>query len=135
MATLRVVERSPTLAHSPSLWDCACADFNTRRIVIWNPFRDRSPESVADNFLDGLRANTCSIGCAVCENALPNHRVTDWRLAYREDEDKGRSVSLYYKLRKYGESRKSGPLSGVGAIDLRRDSHGRWTVTGYDSYF
>ncbi len=71
------------------------------RHVVWNPLRDRLPETAALKFLTGLKANRCSADRTVCQDALPNHRVSAWQLAYREDE--AEIVSLYFKLAKYGE--------------------------------
>lgn len=97
---------------------------------IWNPFRDRQPEIVADNFLSKLRANECAVNDEVCRTSLPSHRVSAWRLSYREDA--GDTASLYYKLSKYGEKTPFGP--SVGVIDVRKTPAG-WRVVGFDSYF
>ena len=134
IAAVYILARGPILAHSPGAWDCACGDMyiKTTRSAIWNPFRDRTPESVAHDFLVRLRANTCSASQTVCQSVLPHHRVSDWRLAYREDDGVG--VSLYFKLTKFSDERKYEPLTGVGAIGLQKNSIG-WKVTTFDSYF
>jgi hypothetical protein len=67
--------------------------------AIWNPFRDRRPEALADAFLSKLRTNECDVGPELCRASLPNGRVSEWRLSYREDD--GDTASLYYKLTKY----------------------------------
>ena len=125
--------RQPILAQTPGEWGCACGDMfiKTTRWVAWNPLRDHAPEKAANAFLVDLRNNECSAVHDICQYALPAHRVSDWRLAYREDA--GGAVSLYFKLTKYG----GGPgynLTGVGAVALQKAATG-WTVAGYDSYF
>lgn len=124
----------PILAHTPGAWDCACGDMyiKTTRKAIWNPFRDRTPERVANDFFLRLRANECQVGENICHDALPHHRVSDWRLAYREDS--GSAASLYFKLTKLSGERPYPPLGGVGAVALRKFSAG-WKVVSYDRYF
>ncbi|HWR37482.1 MAG TPA: hypothetical protein VN622_16590 [Clostridia bacterium] len=128
-----VLSRRPILAYSPGEWDCACGDMyiKTTRHVIWNPLRDRLPEAAAFEFLADLKTNHCSAGRVVCEGILPNHRVSAWKLAYRED--RAEIVSLYFKLAKYGKDPRYN-LTGVGVVDLRKGTDG-WAVIGYDSYF
>lgn len=123
----------PVLVHSPGEWDCACGDMyiKTTFRAIWNPFRDRRPEALADAFLSKLRANECVVGPELCRASLPKGRVSKWKLSYRADA--GDTASLYYKLTKYGDEAKA-KLTGVGAIDLRRSADG-WRVIGYDCYF
>ena len=98
------IARNPHPANTPGDWDCACGDWyiKTTRIALWNPIRDRSPERAAESFLAGLRNNNCTASTKLCELALPNHRVSNWELAYREDD--GHHVTLYFRLTKYGES-------------------------------
>jgi hypothetical protein len=123
----------PVLVHSPGDWDCACGDWyiKTTFRAVWNPFRDRQPEALADAFLSALRANECGVGPELCRTSLPKGRVSEWKLSYREDA--GDTATLYYKLTKYGDETKLG-LTGVGVIDVRKSVDG-WRVTGYDCYF
>src|ERR1035438_1991107 len=76
----------PVLVHSPGDWDCACGDMyiKTTFRTIWNPFRDRRPEALADAFLSRLRANECVLGPELCRSSLPKGRVSEWKLSYRE---------------------------------------------------
>jgi hypothetical protein len=122
----------PVLVNSPGDWDCACGEMyiNTTKRVVWNPFRDRQPEIVADSFLSRLRANECAVDDEVCRNALPSHRVSAWKLSFRKDG--GDMASLYYKVTKYGDNTPFGP--SVGVIALKKASAG-WRVVGFDSYF
>jgi len=123
----------PVLIHSPGEWDCACGAMYIKTTFrsLWNPLRERQPERIADTFLSKLRANECVAGPELCRAALPNGRVAEWWLAYREDA--GSSATLFYKLTKYGERSKT-RLTGVGAVELRNGPNG-WCVTGYDFYF
>ena len=122
----------PVLIHSPGDWDCACGEMYIKTTMrgIWNPFRDRQPEVVADNFLSRLRTNECAGNDEICRSSLESHRVSAWRLSYREDA--GDTASLYYKLTKYGDKTPFG--ASVGAIAVRKTPTG-WRVIGYDSYF
>ncbi len=124
----------PVLAHVFGEHDCACGDFHDQvtGFVVWNPFRDRAPERATDNFLNDLRANRCSGPDDLCRYALPNHRISDWTLAYRENLPAG--VRLYYKLTKYGTSDRAYHLTGEGSVFVRR-AGARWEVTWYSSYF
>jgi len=128
-----VLSRWPVLVHTPGASDCACGEFlaKTTRHVIWNPLRDRTPESTAAIFLENLREGNCAVKTDWCADALNRHRISSWQLAYREDDHD--VVSVYFRLTKYG----GGPayyLHGVGAVDLRKNGSG-WDVTGYDAYF
>lgn len=129
----RVATRRPIIANTLGEWDCACGDWyiKTTRLVLWNPLRDRAPEREAEFFLAGLRENKCTASRGLCESALPNHRVSNWKLAYREDADD--HVTLYFKLTKYDGSPQS-ELTGQGAVTTERRG-ARWAITGYDSYF
>jgi hypothetical protein len=125
--------RKPLLFYTPGEWDCACGDMyiKTTRFVLWNPFRDRTPESAAESFLAKLRDNNCSSGPEICAFSLPDHRVSNWKLAFREDA--GQKVSCFFKLTKYGSGSES-ELQGVGVVDLKK-VQGNWAVTGYDAHF
>jgi hypothetical protein len=128
-----LLSRRPILVHTLGVSDCACGAMvaKTTRHVIWNPLRDRTPESTASSFLETLREGNCAVKTDWCADALTRHRVSSWQLAYREDTRD--MVSLYFRLTKYG----GGPayyLQGVGAVDLRRNRTG-WAVIGYDAYF
>jgi hypothetical protein len=124
----------PVLVHLFGADDCACGELyeKTTGLTVWNPWRDRSPELVANDFFAKLKANRCDASRDLCNHALPSHRGSDWRLKYREDT--GGSVSLYFNLTKYGASDPRYGLTGHGAVDLQKGTGG-WTVAGYDSYF
>lgn len=130
---VQLVLQKPVLVYTPGEWDCACGDLYiyTTRHVLWNPFRELAPERITNDFFSGLRENRCSADLDVCQSALPNHRVSGWRLAFREDA--GRQVTLYFKLSKYG----GGPgyeLTGQGALTSERAGD-NWSLTSYDAYF
>jgi hypothetical protein len=131
--------RRPILAHTLGEWDCACGDMLTKttRRALWNPLRDRNPEIVGNDFLAGLRDGRCEAGERLCTDALSKHRVSDWKLAYREDADG--TVAVFFKLTKYENPIKYGSVpaydvGGVGVVDLGKRPTG-WVVTGYDCYF
>ena len=130
--TVYALVNKPVLLHSPGEWNCACGSMyiKTTFRVIWNPFRDRQPEAIANAFLSNLRANECFAGPELCRVSLPGRRVSEWRLSYREDE--GDTASLYYKLTKYGG--EANELTGVGVISVGKSMAG-WHIIGYDSYF
>ncbi|WP_394766476.1 hypothetical protein [uncultured Paludibaculum sp.] len=129
-----MISRRPVLVQLFGEWGCACGDYHEKvtGVVIRNPLRDRQPERVAGNFLDGLKANRCSANVHLCEYALPSHRISDWRLVNREDA--GESVRLYFKLTKYGTSNPGYHLTGEGMVQIERRK-GSWQVTAYSSYF
>jgi hypothetical protein len=131
--TAYALKYRPVLVHSPGDWGCACGEMYIKTTMrgVWNPFRDRQPEILANSFLSKLRANNCGAGDEVCQASLPAHRVSAWKLSYREDA--GDAATLYYRLTKHG-AEKQFNLTGVGAIDVRKTQAG-WRVIGFDSYF
>jgi hypothetical protein len=123
----------PVLVHLFGADERACGFCGkTTGLTLWNPWRDRSPELVANDFFVKLKANRCEASRDLCDHALPSHRVSDWRLKYREDTSG--SVSLWFNLTKYGTSDRRYGFTGHGAVDLQKGTAG-WTVVGYDSYF
>lgn len=127
------LRHKPVLVHTLGEWDCACGEMyiKTTMRVIWNPFRDRQPEIAGDDFLSKGRAIDSDGAIAVCQPSLPAHRVTAWKLSYREDS--GDVATLYYKLTKHGMEGQSN-VTGVGVIDVRKTPAG-WCVAGFDAYF
>lgn len=123
----------PLLVHTPGDWTCACGEMYIKTTIwgIWNPFRDREPEVLADKLLSKLRANDCGSNVEVCQASMPTRRVSAWMLSYREDT--GNMATLYYKLTKYG-AKANAELTGVGAVDVRKTVAG-WQVAGFDCYF
>ena len=124
----------PILFHVFGQGDYACGDYYEKvtGIVVWNQFRNRSPERAAKAFLVDLRANQCSQDRRVCEQALLSHRASEWRLENRQDLPA--SVVLYFRLTKYGTSDPGYHLSGEGMIQMQRRGSG-WTVANYNAYF
>lgn len=129
----RVVAGRSIIASTFGEWDCACGEWHGKmtRLVIWNPMRDRTPEKVAEAFLQSLRDNNCKAALDLCQSAVENHRVSNWQLAYREDE--GNSAFLYFKLSKYGGGPEN-KLTGEGELTVERKGDD-WVVRGYDAYF
>jgi len=113
---------------------CACGEFHEEvtGIVVRNPFRDVSPEKIGAIFLEDLSDGHCVGSSAICQYALPDHRVSEWRLVNRHDT-RGH-IQLFYRLTKYGELGRKYKLTGEGLIEVEPSS-GTWTVTNYSSYF
>jgi hypothetical protein len=134
VATAMALGHKPIIFHAFAERDCACGDFHDKvtGLVVRNPFRDLAPERAADSFLASLRANKCYVGNELCDYALPEHRVSDWRLVNRDDA--GDSATLYFRLTKYGNLDQRYSLTGEGMIRLRKDTTG-WRVLSYGSYF
>ena len=126
--------RKPVLLHVLADTGCACGEYHTEvtGLIVRNPFRDRSPEDAASRFLDDLRNGRCAVNPTICEYALDQHRISDWRL--RNRVDRGDRVELYYKLTKYGVAATEYRLTGEGLIDLAR-ADTVWRVVGYSAYF
>lgn len=130
---------NPVLFHLFADTDCACGDYQEEvsGLVLFNPFRDRSPEAVADNFLEQARKGKCVANtpdaAALCAYTLQHHRVAAWRLANRQDQL--HRVSLYYKLTELGEEGDSRyRLTGEGVVEVV-DTDAGWKVAFYSSYF
>ena len=129
----------PVLLHILADTDCACGDFHEEvsGFVIRNPFRDRTPEKAANAFFEKLRQGQCVIapfdpamGVELCKYALDEHRVSNWKLVNRHDQD--HHVLLFYKLTKLNEPDHN--LTGEGALGITKTGD-KWFVTEYSSYF
>lgn len=112
---------------------CACGEYfeEVTGWTVFNPFRDRSPERSAAQFLDELKDGKCTVDDQLCRHALDEHRISEWRLENRHDRN-GR-VELYYRLTKPGAPPKL-RLTGQGRVDVSRKQN-QWTVSFYSSYF
>jgi hypothetical protein len=128
------LRHTPVLFHILAETDCACGDYHgeVTGVTVRNPFRDTSPELSAERFLEDLRNGRCTVDVMLCQYALEGHRVSDWRLANRQDRTDG--VRLYYRLTKFAEPDPKYKLTGEGLIEVV-STQGRWTVTNYSSYF
>jgi hypothetical protein len=113
---------------------CACGEYHEEvtGIVVRNPFRDVSPEQIGARFLKDLSDGRCAGSSSICQYALPDHRVSEWRLVNRQDARD--HIQLFYKLTKYGELDGKYKLTGEGLIEVE-PSNGVWMVTKYSSYF
>jgi hypothetical protein len=129
------LRNTPVLIHVFGETDCACGDYHGRvtGLIVLNPFRDRLPEERAAQFLEETRKGRCTVEASLCKYALNGHRVSDWRLANRED--RGGRVLLYYRLAKsvFPEPIYHG-LTGEGVVEVKRTQN-EWTVVSYSSYF
>jgi hypothetical protein len=129
-----ILVHRPVLFHAFVEDACACGEYYKKvtGVVLWNPFRDRSPENTAKAFFQNLRSGKCFEARELCDHGLDRYRVSDWYLANREDSPN--SATLYFKLTKYGESDPKFRLTGVGLLELRKGVSG-WRVANYDSVF
>jgi hypothetical protein len=134
LGVAHTLRQRPVLIHVFADTDCACGEYHEEvtGLIVRNPFRDSSPEQSAATFLEELRNGRCAVNASLCQYALDGHRVSDWRLANRQD--RGNRVLLYYKLTKYAASSPEYRLSGEGLIGIVR-TQGGWTVWDYSSYF
>jgi hypothetical protein len=124
----------PILLHVMAESGCACGEYHEEvtGIVVKNPFRDLSPEQSGARFLQDLSNGSCVGSSSICQYALPDHRVSEWRLVNRHDTRK--RVQLFYRLTKYGKLEKKYKLTGEGLIEVE-PTNGIWMVTYYSSYF
>jgi hypothetical protein len=112
---------------------CACGDVfpeHVYRFSVFNPVRDRVPESVARAFLRDQGEGKCEPpGSDLCAYALKSHAVLGSRLVARQDTRTG--VMLYYcvKTRDSGEA-----FWGQAAVAVGRQSNG-WKVTSYNAVY
>lgn len=128
------LRRRPILLHVFADTGCACGDYHEEvtGIIVRNPFRDASPEKAAAKFLEELRDGRCLADSSLCQYALPDHCISDWRLANRRETRSG--IQLFYKLTKYRKSDAKWRLTGEGLIELV-PGRGTWIVANYSSYF
>jgi hypothetical protein len=134
LGTAYALRGRPVLLHVMAESGCACGEYHEEvtGIVVRNPFRDGSPEQSGAGFLQDLSNGRCVDSSSVCEYALPDHRVSEWRLVNRRDTRN--RVQLFYKLTKYGELNQKYKMTGEGLIEVQ-PANGAWIVTNYSSYF
>jgi hypothetical protein len=128
------LRQRPVLFHVWAETDCACGDYHedVTGLRVLNPFRDLAPEQSATTFLEELRNGQCTAVASLCQYALVEHRVSEWRLANRQDRND--RVLLYYKLTKYATAETKYSFTGEGLIEVVRTQSG-WEVANYSSYF
>jgi len=129
-----LVPDRPVLSHFFADTGCACGEFHedVTGLVVFNPFRNKLPEQSASKFLEEVRSGKCSGDAAVCQYALTNHRVSEWRL--ENARNVGKHEVLYYRLTHIGSSEPRFRLTGEGAIEMMPSADG-WKVVDYASYF
>jgi hypothetical protein len=128
------LRHKPVLFHILAETGCACGEYQegVTGLIVRNPFRDATPEKSAAKFLEELRDGRCVADPSLCHYALHRGRVSDWRLANRQDRSD--RVLLYYKLTPYPETELKHRLSGEGLIEVVRAQSG-WAVASYSCYF
>lgn len=103
--------------------------------VIFNPFRDRHPENVAEIFLQRMKEGKCQDVMSelihdiqyqqdTCEHERTNS-LTSWQLRNRADEPQ--SVRLYYQVGR----EKFPDLKGQVWVTVEKRGD-QWQVTRYD---
>jgi len=109
-----------------------------RNICVMDPFRDRSPEGVADSFLEQLKAGKVAVlAPTVTRPSQKRHTIeaetkwpiTAWRIGRREDSDAEVEI-MYWVKRGNGYSRDGLEEEAYVTVDRR---NGR--VTRYEAIY
>jgi hypothetical protein len=128
-----VRHRIPVLLHLPG--SCVCTDYSeeVEGRALFNSFRDRSPESAANRFLEDMKQGRLS---AVAPSLNPQDWIDsehkpfafEWRLRYRRDQHQ--HVDLYYQFTRL----KGEPVprwSGEGVVEVVETKDG-WKASHFD---
>lgn len=112
--------------------DKAAVDSADGLFVIFNPFRDKTPEIEAEKFLEVLKNGNCeqlqsnvNIDCER-EN---QYSLKFWQIVDREE--KGNHINLHFKAYYYGD--ENNYYKNIG-VTLQKDSN-RWKVTNYGLWY
>jgi hypothetical protein len=107
-------------------------------VAVFNPFRDREPESSAETFLAQLKAGECERTMAALSRTAQSiqetcdregrYPLTAWRLKNRTDEP--HRVRMYYQVGR----NNSNNLQGQVWITVEKDGE-QWQVTRYESIY
>ena len=107
-----------------------------------NPFRDRTPEFTAIEFLRGILGNCTTILTTIketpqrvqdtCDREL-NYPLKSWQLRAREDEGNS-AVVLRYKVTRLSHTASSATTTGPFWIWVKNEG-GKWQVTGYEAWY
>ena len=106
--------------------------------VVFNPFRDRSPEQKAADFLELIKEQPCVqvlAGLSLNQERFQylcqmesEHRLTSWRLADREEI--GNKAKLFYW------SRRTQSLDFKSQLWITMENtSGYWKVVEYESWY
>jgi len=130
LACLR--HRYPVLLHLFS--SCACTDYSDEvtGLTVFNPFRDRSPEAIANAFLEEIKQGRCPVmapnnGPVDCSYLL-NRRFSEWRLKNRRDQS--HRVSLFYQFTRF-DSMPHERWTGEGMFEVV-ETDGAWKASAFD---
>jgi hypothetical protein len=114
--------------------DKAAVDPSSELFVIFNPFRDKTPEVEAENFLEMLREGKCerfkSIIRIDCEreNNKDIYALTSWNLINREENDN--KIKLHYSVN------RASYKGGLGNVWITLDNESdTWKVADYESWY
>ena len=112
--------------------DRAAVDPGADPFVIFNPFRDKTPEIEAEKVFESLKNGNCEhIGLNVnidCEQQN-QYKLKSWDLADRiENSDQ---INLHYKAYYYGD--ENNYYKNIG-VTLQKDSD-KWKVSNYGLWY
>jgi hypothetical protein len=107
-------------------------------ITVFNPFRDRKPESSAETFLAQLRAGECERTMAALSHTAQSiqdtcereerYPLASWRLKNRTDET--HKIKMYYQVGRKNYN------SLQGQVWITVEKYGeQWQVTHYESIY
>ncbi len=127
----------PVLFYIPSNCECSSYSDQVDGYVVFNPFRSRAPEQVADRVLEDTRDGKIS---AFADPELTARMANDrvhfsqlrWKLAFREDSSDG--VTLLYKLDPTGGRVNLDTDHGYGNIVMTKE-RGSWKAEDFGASF
>ena len=126
------------LSHSTVIFrykDNAAVDPADELFVLFNPFRSREPEVVAESLLNQLKQGHCDAALTtlpeerssyICERER-DHKLTGWTLVDRSDEPG--TTTLHFKAYRADSS-----VYGNTWIVLSKQANG-WQVSGIESWY
>lgn len=115
--------------------DRAAVDPGQDLFTVFNPFRDKTPETEADKFLENLKNGNCGqlkyafqVNCEY-ENDKENYALQSWNLIDREETDN--QVTLHFQGFRISDSQNS--YSNIW-LTLQNDT-GKWTIVDYEVWY
>jgi hypothetical protein len=114
--------------------------------ITMNPFRDRTIERIANNFISEMRDGNCRQVLArwekkkdyrkkradfLCDSER-QHPLISWKLV--EWEDAPPLIILYYKGQRYSSPGEESTYKDLFSVTLE-NKDGSWNVTKYDAFY
>ncbi len=122
--------RHPVLLHLFA--SCSCTDYSEEvtGLTLFNPFRDRAPETAAESFLADIRQGKClADGHAIdCTHTDLKARAFEWRLKNRRDMSD--QIFLYYQFTRL-DGVNVERWSGEGMVSIS-ETKGIWEPRSFD---